>query len=299
MKYLKVIFSIVCGLLILTACTTNTQEENATLKAEIATLLEENSRLASGTLEMASDVNGYRSALAQIDQSIAAFDAMDSTVKALTANITNDVEVAEEILLHVQHIHGIMTNAKAKVAKLSRNLEELRKQENIDDEVILELELAIDVAAKEIMARDAVIEIMNQELIENEVDLSVLAAAYSEEISLTQALYTILNTAYFYSGSKQDLIDTGIVTEEGGILGLGKIKTLAATAEDKIFLQIPIDGTDTIKLICKKASLLTSHPRRSYSILDSDTIQNLIIKDKDAFWDKSDFLVVEVVRDEN
>ena len=145
--------------------------------------MEENSSLAAGTLEMASDINGYRSTLAEIDQSIAAIDVKDSTIKALTANIADDAEVATDILLHVEHIHGIMTNSKHKVAKLSRNLEELRKQENIDEEVILELELAIDEAANEIMARDAVIEIMNQELTENEIDLSVLAAAYNEQNS--------------------------------------------------------------------------------------------------------------------
>lgn len=261
--------------------------------------MEENSSLAAGTLEMASDINGYRSTLAEIDQSIAAIDVKDSTIKALTANIADDAEVAADILLHVEHLHGIMTNSKHKVAKLSRNLEELRKQENIDEEVILELELAIDEAANEIMARDAVIEIMNQELTENEIDLSVLAAAYNEQNSLTQALYTILNTAYFYAGSKQDLKDMGIVNEEGGILGLGKIKTLAATADDNFFLQIPIDGTDTIELICKKASVLTSHPGNSYTIQNLDTVQNLIIKDEVAFWDKSDFLVIELVRDED
>jgi len=260
--------------------------------------LEENSSLAAGTLEMASDINGYRSTLAEIDQSIAAIDVKDSTIKALTANIADDAEVAADILLHVEHIHGIMTNSKHKVAKLSRNLKELRKQENIDEEVILELELAIDEAANEIMARDAVIEIMNQELTENEIDLSVLAAAYNEQTSLTQALYTILNTAYFYAGSRQELIDMGIITEEGGILGLGKIKTLAATADDNFFLQLPIDGTDTIQLICKKAAVLTSHPGNSYTIQNLDTI-HLIIKDEVAFWDKSDFLVVEVVRDED
>jgi len=297
MNYIKSTLTLTLAILILSGCDTKTKEENTALKAEIMALQEENDMLAIGTFEMALDIDGYRSMLAEIDQSLAAIDAKNNKVKELTGNIAEDAYVEEDILLHVEHIHSIMANSKHKIAKMNENLEDLRQQEGVDEEVILELEIALYEAANEIMARDAVIEIMNEQLIVEEIDLSVLAEAYGEQTALTLALYDILNTAFFYIGTKQELIDAGIMEKEGGFLGLGRVKTLAANADDELFIQIAIDATDGIELVCKEAILITSHPEGSYEFSGEDDITDLLILDKAAFWDKSDFLVVEIVKE--
>jgi hypothetical protein len=106
-----------------------------------------------------------------------------------------------------------------------------------------------------------------------------------------------LNTAYVVSGTKKELHQYGIIDKEGGFLGLGRVKSLAAEADDGLFLPISIDGTESIELQCKKAKLLTTHPEASYKLTGDKTIEDLIILDKAAFWDKSDFLIIEIVKE--
>ena len=126
MNYIKSTLTLILAILILSRCDTKTKEENTALKAEIMALQEENDMLAVGTLEMALDIDGYRSMLAEIDQSVAAVDAKNNKVKELTGNIAEDAYVEEDILLHVEHIHSTMANSKHKIAKLNENLEDLR-----------------------------------------------------------------------------------------------------------------------------------------------------------------------------
>ena len=290
MKNLMTIF-----LMVIVAVGCNKKNENAALRAELDALAEENALLAVGDIDMELTIAEYQSMLVEIDENLAGIDEKSSKAHAMATGIEGNVE--DDIKLHLEHIHGTMTNTKHKVAHLQNNLEELYLDEAIDEEAIYALEMELDNAAYEIIARDIVIDNLNDVVIEQDIEIDALSEAYAEQAVLSGVLYEALNTAYVISGTKKELHQYGIIDKEGGFLGLGRAKSLAANADDDLFIPVSIDATDDIALICKKAKLLTTHPEASYNLSGDKTVESLAILDKAAFWDKSDFLIIEIVKE--
>ena len=77
----------------------------------------------------------------------------------------------------------------------------------------------------------------------------------SKLLSLTE-----LNTAYFTSGTAKELKEKGLITKEGGFLGLGKIKTLSKSATNENFSAFDIRNTFTFSVKADEAKLITEHP---------------------------------------
>lgn len=281
--------------ILLLGCNSKTKNENAELKAMLFELAEENAMLEAGDWNLEREVEHYRAMLLEIDENISSIDDKNHVVKGLTAGDEQDVE--DDILLHLEHIHGTMTNSKHKISQLHDNLDQLYLDEEIDKEVILELEYLLEEAAGEILTRDMIIDVLNEAVIEEGIDIAILSEAYVEQAELSALLYEILNTAYLVAGTKKELLEYGIIEKEGGFIGIGRVKSLAADADDGWFIPIPINETDDIELFCRKAKLLTSHPESSYDLTGDKTIESLFIMDPVAFWDKSDFLVIETVND--
>jgi hypothetical protein len=290
MKNLITIFLIT---LVVAGC--RTKNENVALKAELEALAEENTLLAAGDIDMELTIVEYQAMLVEIDENLAGIDEKSGKVKAMATGSEGNVE--DDIKLHLEHIHGTMTNTKHKIAHLQDNLDELYLDEAIDEEAIFALEMELDYAADEIIARDIVIDDLNDVVIEQDIDIDALSEAYAEQAVLSGVLYGALNTAYVVSGTKKELHQYGIIDKEGGFIGLGRVKSLAAEADESLFYPVSIDGTESIELQCKKAKLLTTHPEASYKLTVDKTIEDLTILDKAAFWELSDFLIIEIVRD--
>lgn len=293
MKKLTMIILIVT---IFFGCNTELKKQNAALEAELAALIDENAALIAGDIDMEYTIADYKSMLEEIDANIASIDEKNNTVRTFVEGDAQDVE--DDVLLHLQHIHGTMANTKHKVAHLQENLDEMYLNEEIDEEEIFELEGALGAAIDEILIRDEAIGVLNEVVIAEDIEIDELSVAYEEQALLSDALYDVVNTAYAIIGTKKVLKEFGIITQEGGFIGMGRVKAIAANADDDLFVPIPIDATDDIDIPFKKVKILTNHPESSYELKEANNnYESLIILDKANFWDKSDFLIIEVEKE--
>ena len=105
-----------------------------------------------------------------------------------------------------------------------------------------------------------------------------------------------MNKAFFASGTYKELKAKGLLTKEGGFIGLGKTKTLAASFRDSSFRQIDITVTKSILINSKNAKLISDHPVNSYEFIrDKDKkIESIEITDPEQFWKISKYAVVEI-----
>ncbi len=154
---------------------------------------------------------------------------------------------------------------------------------------------------------------------QSEVDISDLKTALAEKnfkieqlnstvsdmkVAITQKDQTISaqtaekNKAFIAEGTFKDLKAKGLVSKEGGFLGLGKNKSLQENFSDSVFSQIDITVTKTIPINSKSAKLITEHPAGSYEMIheDKDKIAYIEITDPDQFWKISKYAVVEISR---
>ena len=101
------------------------------------------------------------------------------------------------------------------------------------------------------------------------------------------------NTVYIAVGDLKELKESGLVVNEGGVLGVGSTQQLSTPVDRSQF--VPVDKREytTIPVFSKKAELITPHDPSSYEIVTyEDGVKWIQITNPDKFWDGSDYLVV-------
>jgi hypothetical protein len=104
-----------------------------------------------------------------------------------------------------------------------------------------------------------------------------------------------LNEVAYVLGSKSELLDNGVLTKSGGLIGIGKTRKLNSDLNTDYFTYVSKYKLSNISLGYKTVRLMTSHPAISYKLSNSnEIIDSLIIINQDDFWRNSKFLVIEV-----
>jgi hypothetical protein len=137
-----------------------------------------------------------------------------------------------------------------------------------------------DIKIEEIVARVDSMRVTNINLAEKVIDM---------DESMHQVYYVV--------GEAKELKEKGIISKEGGLLGLGSTKKLDVSKLDvSLFKLVDQRELQSIPLYSKKAKLITNHPEGSYTLkTDSEgKVESLDITDRKRFWTATDYLVVEV-----
>ena len=104
-----------------------------------------------------------------------------------------------------------------------------------------------------------------------------------------------LNEVAYVIGSKSELLDNGVLTKSGGLIGIGKTRKLNSDLNTEYFTYASKYNLLNITLGYKTVRLMTSHPSNSYRLTNiNEIIDSLIIINQDDFWRNSKFLVIEV-----
>ncbi len=102
-----------------------------------------------------------------------------------------------------------------------------------------------------------------------------------------------LNTAYYALGTAKELTKNGVLTKEGGFIGLGKTQQVDFTKA--YFTKVDIPGTNSIIIGAKKAKLITNPPIGSYKIEgENGNADKLTILNSKEFWSVSKYLVIVI-----
>ena len=193
-----------------------------------------------------------------------------------------------QIIEDIELINNLLLENKNKMASLNSKL----KKSNLK---ITELEKMIESMATQMQQKDAEISSLQEKLAQANEQLKVLFQEYNNRIEELGDKEDKLNTAFYCFGSSKELKEQGVITKEGGFIGLGKSVKLSDTFNKKYFTQIDIKLVNEIKLMSKKAKLITNHPANSYKIEGKDgSAEKLVILDVDAFWSSSKYLVLVV-----
>ena len=105
-----------------------------------------------------------------------------------------------------------------------------------------------------------------------------------------------MNKAYMTSGTYKDLKEKGVLSKEGGFLGLGRKELLNGNLTENQFTRIDITEMKSIPVNSKDAKLITEHPKSSYEMIrdNNNKIASIEITDPVQFWKISKYAVVEV-----
>lgn len=250
--------------------------------------------LALKLFERDSLVNDYVEAMNQIEKDLMLIKEKENLldVQSQDPELAKDtkVQIAEDIQL----IYSLIEENKKKVADLNRKL----RNSGVE---IAALNEKIKYLGTVIEERDSSMLVLNEQLEQKDIMIADLSGKMGElETVVEDQQSTIaqqtneLNKAYFTSGNFKDLREKGIISTDGGFLGLGKSKSLQDTISTDYFEKIDITLTKSIPVNAKKAELITEHPAGSYEWVEQDDqIAYMVINNPQEFWKISKFAVLE------
>ncbi|MBN1417007.1 MAG: hypothetical protein JW973_18065 [Bacteroidales bacterium] len=216
------------------------------------------------------------------------------TLQASDAEFSKDRK--QQILEDVRYINTLLDQNKKKIASLSAQL----KRSGIEIKGLQDKIVELEASMKE---RDNEISELKMALVDKDfevaqlnsrmTDLQMTVAQQDEKISKQ---HDELNKAFLVYGTYKDLKAKGLVSKEGGFLGLGRKEALIEDFADSTFKQIDVLETRSIPVNSKDAKLITEHPTASYEMIrdEDNKIACIEIKDPDQFWKISKYAVVEI-----
>lgn len=268
---------------------------------QIGQLEEDKTELTRQLITHDSLVNAWMQSMLVIEEDLRTLQGKEKSLieKSNDPELTPDIR--EAILAEIQDINTMLEENKARIRDLTNRLKKSGSTITALNEKVKSLE-------ETLAMRDSTLNLLKMDLADREfklAELNVVVDSLSEDIDMynadirayeqmVDAQYAELNRAYVATGTVRELEEKGLITREGGFLGLGKSKSLKADLDDAPFEKVVINETQRIMLNTKKAELITEHPSASYEMVANDTLVSYIeIKDPEEFWKITRYAVVE------
>ncbi len=194
----------------------------------------------------------------------------------------------DQITNDIQSIYDMMVKNKQRLAAAKKSL----KASNLQ---IASMQQTIDNLTSELSDKEYEVTQLKDELEKMNLELSNLTMNYTEAQQESDAKTTVINTAYYAFGTSKELTKQGVLTKDGGFIGMGKTEKLSDNMNTTYFTKVDISVTKEITLGAKKARLVTTHPADSYKIEgENGRADKLTILDADKFWSVSKYCVIVV-----
>ncbi|NTV06387.1 MAG: hypothetical protein HGA59_07775 [Chlorobiaceae bacterium] len=240
-------------------------------------------------------VESMMAILAQVQKNLGRIQQKEAVVERLSSGIegrdTTDVEkIGKDIMASIRFIDSSLVASK----KLIRKLEEENKSSSYRveslDRLVSELKIAINTKDKEVNALKGNVQKLNTQI-------SSLIATVDVLDEFIQDQEIQLYTAYYITGSFNELVAKGILVRINPLEKLfGSEYRLASDFNVKLFKKVDITETRDLffNMPLKSLKIITPHTVGSYELVGGKSSSLLLIRDENAFWQKSRCLVIVI-----
>lgn len=215
-----------------------------------------------------------------------------------------EIDTSEGTELSKETIIAQVESMNAMLGANQKQLNDLRSRLKSSSVKNTELENSIKAIEERLAQRESQIAELMQMLADKDVQIQQIIATVdsmrSANINLTDQVVSMdqsMHEVFYTIGEAKELKERGLVTKDGGLLGLGGSKKMdVSQLQASEFKKADKRELKSIPLFSKKAKLISNHPEGSYEIkLDaSGMAESLEIKDAERFWMAGAYCVVEV-----
>jgi uncharacterized coiled-coil DUF342 family protein len=282
-KFLIAGLAIMAALFNFTACKDAGEKEANPLADSLGNV---NNELSGKLTEKEQAIQEFVSAFNEIQDNL---NTIKEKEKIVTGSAKGgDVKSKEDqIKEDIQAIYDLMGKNKSRINSLSKKLKDSRVK--IDG-----LEKLIENLQAQLSEKDVQISDLKTQIEALNIELSNLNTNYQEIEQESEVKTEKLNTAYYAFGTNKELKEKGIITKEGGFIGIGKSSKLKDDFNKDYFTKIDITQVTTITIGAKKAKFLTTHPSSSYKLIGEKTVEKIEITNPEEFWGASKYLVIVI-----
>lgn len=288
MKPIFYIFSIM--IVLFTSC----GKQSADYKA----LQAQNDSLMNAKLKLQQEVDGYFTAMNQIEQNIEKIKNTENIISIQPVGKDLSDDVRTKINEDMSYLNDMLQANKDELARLkakikksafrSSHLENTisRLTKSLEEETMKVAQLQAELAQKDslIVKLDTKVSELNKNIEDLSTDTKTKETKIKEQDEA-------IHTAWYVFGTINELKQQRIVTSDGLF---SQQRVLQRDFNKNYFVRIDARNTKSIPLYSSHAKILTSHPKSSYTLEKENGNFVLLIVDTDEFWSVSKYLVIEV-----
>ncbi len=267
--------------LIVVSCGTDPEES-----PQYQQLSEDNSRIEAAIAEKDSTINALFSTVNRISDNLRTIRTKQGQLTEYGEGVEKDKDMEERIMSDIESIDGLLAENRAL-------LDRLRSQARSSAANISELQRTLTELESSLTEKDAEIETIKEELSSTNSSLATLIEMYRDKAQQVAHQTEAMNAAWYAVGTSKELRDNGVLSKEGGVIGVGSVDKLnTVDLPTSYFTRIDLSDVLEIPLMSEKARLITAHPAGSYRLEAGSG--KLVITNADRFWSISKYLVVVV-----
>lgn len=265
------------------------QEGEAVTSAELDNVKAENLILKRELAEKDSAVNNYMAYVNEVRENLSVILSKQQHLAQLRSqNPEFKMNESDELIADIKAINELRLKNEATIAALRRELKN-------NSGKIGELEKLVLSLSEEVEKKNREIYDLQLELENLDAAFSQLFETFTEQQDVLDQQTEELNQAFYTIGTSKELQENGVITKEGGFVGIGKSKKMKADFNQSYFTSIDITQINEITINHKKADLITTHPAGSFELVTEDgMIKKLVIKNAKNFWSVSKYVVIVV-----
>lgn len=243
-----------------------------------------NGELSGQLSEKEAALQEFVNSFNEIQDNLNAIKEKEKIVSA--SSKSGDVKSKEEqIKEDIQAIYDLMAKNKSRIGSLTKKLKDSNSKIKGLEEMIANLQSQIDSKENEIAELKSQLEAKNIELSNIQMNLESVEAESSAKTEK-------LNTAYYAFGTAKELKEKGVISKQGGFIGIGKSTKVKDDLNKEYFTKVDISQTSSINIGAKKAKIVSSHPSSSYKLIGEGKVEKIEITNPDEFWSNSKYLVI-------
>jgi hypothetical protein len=244
-----------------------------------------------------SVINEWISTFDEIEKNLALIKEKEKIITISSTNVEFSKDKKEQILEDIKYINSLLDQNKKKIASLNAQLKKSGGTIKALQVKIAEMEVSMKQSETEISDLKTTLADKNFEIDQLNAQMTEMQVNIERKDETITNQTAELNRAYFTCGTFKDLKAKGVVTKEGGFIGLGKKKSLIENFPDSVFTMINITETKSIPVNSKDVRLITEHPAGSYALIrENNLVKSVEIKDPAQFWKISKYAVVELIK---
>ncbi len=280
----KQIICALIGLTLLGAC-----KEDPTQSEQYKELEKDRQSVAVESGMKDSTINSMFGAFNRISENLRAIKEKQGLLgKNEQGGVETGPDMEQKMAADLYLIDSLLSENKKLIERMRRNAKSNKNK-------ISELEKSIAGLEQTIADKDTEIGTLKEQLTSTNASLASMIQMYQDKDQLATTQRSELNKAYYCVGTSKELRANGVLTKEGGVIGIGSVNKLNTQGLNlEYFKQVDITQVLEVPIGAKKAKLITSHPTGSYKmdVVEGKT-EKLTITDPNAFWSVSKYLVVQ------
>lgn len=243
-----------------------------------------------------SVINEWMLTFDEIEKNLGTIKEKENIISMKSSDKEFSKDKKQQILKDIEYINTLLDQNKKKISSLTAQLSKNGGTIKGLEAKIAELEATMKERETELADLKTTLTQKDFEIgqLNTKMSEAQMAIVQKDEKITTQT--AALNKGFVTTGTYKALKAKGLVTKEGGFLGIGRKENLHEDFPDSLFTQVNISEIKSIPVNSKSAKLITEHPTNSYEMIrDKDNkVSSIEIKNSEEFWKISKYAVVEV-----